>query len=50
LDVDLDLAHAVLHGALAAPSAARAAAYGVLLREPLNPAMPAEPHATTFPV
>src|SRR6478752_2100407 len=33
----------------AAPSAASAAAYGVLLREPLNPAMPAEPHEMTFP-
>src|SRR5687768_18239223 len=34
----------------AAPSADRAAAYGVLLREPLKPATPAEPHEITAPV
>src|SRR5918996_2438902 len=33
----------------AAPSAERAAAYGVLLREPLKPATPAEPQLTTAP-
>src|SRR5256714_8792718 len=33
----------------AAPSADSAAAYGVLLREPLNPAIPAEPQLTTAP-
>src|SRR5262245_5463721 len=33
----------------AAPSADSAAAYGVLLREPLNPAVPAEPQLTTAP-
>src|ERR687889_2161984 len=33
----------------AATSADRAAAYGVLLREPLNPATPAEPQLTTAP-
>src|SRR4051794_2788772 len=35
---------------LAAPSADRAAAYGVLLREPLKPATPAEPQLRTAPV
>src|SRR4029079_8865430 len=35
---------------LAAPSAERAAAYGVLLREPLNPATPAEPQLITAPL
>src|SRR5690349_5647427 len=34
----------------AATSAERAAAYGVLLREPLKPATPAEPQLTTAPV
>src|SRR5918997_3820355 len=34
----------------AAPSAESAAAYGVLLREPLNPATPAEPQLITAPV
>src|SRR4029079_10981475 len=34
---------------LAAPSADRAAAYGVLWREPLKPATPAEPQLTTAP-
>src|SRR3954470_947388 len=34
----------------AAPSAERAAAYGVLLREPLKPATPAEPQLMTAPV
>src|SRR6266550_7367730 len=34
---------------LAAPSADRAAAYGVLLREPLKPATPAEPQLITEP-
>src|ERR671923_2639621 len=33
----------------AAPSADRAAAYGVLLREPLKPAVPAEPQLITEP-
>src|SRR3954471_21162142 len=33
----------------AAPSADCAAAYGVLLREPLKPATPPEPHETTPP-
>jgi hypothetical protein len=33
----------------AALSAARAAAYGVLLREPLKPAAPDEPHVSTLP-
>src|SRR4051812_31917138 len=33
----------------AAPSADSAAAYGVLLREPLKPATPAEPQLTTPP-
>src|SRR3982750_2225634 len=33
----------------AAPSADSAAAYGVLLREPLKPATPAEPQLTTAP-
>src|SRR4029077_12664017 len=33
----------------AATSAESAAAYGVLLREPLNPATPAEPQLTTAP-
>src|SRR5919106_4166939 len=33
----------------AAPSADRAAAYGVLLREPLKPATPAEPQLITAP-
>src|SRR5687768_3009201 len=33
----------------AATSADSAAAYGVLLREPLNPATPAEPQLTTAP-
>src|SRR5215216_4706845 len=33
----------------AAPSAESAAAYGVLLREPLKPATPAEPQLTTAP-
>src|ERR671912_1265072 len=35
---------------LAAPSADSAAAYGVLMREPLNPATPAEPQLTTAPL
>src|SRR4029450_11291335 len=35
---------------LAAPSADKAAAYGVLLREPLNPATPAEPQLMTAPL
>src|SRR4029079_4055010 len=35
---------------LAAPSAESAAAYGVLLREPLNPATPAEPQLITAPL
>ena len=35
---------------LAAPSADSAAAYGVLLREPLNPAVPAEPQLMTAPL
>src|SRR6187455_3714444 len=35
---------------LAAPSAESAAAYGVLLREPLKPATPAEPQLTTAPL
>src|SRR4029079_17886645 len=35
---------------LAAPSADRAAAYGVLLREPLKPAVPAEPQLMTAPL
>src|SRR5512143_3496997 len=35
---------------LAAPSADSAAAYGVLLREPLNPATPAEPQLMTAPL
>src|SRR6476661_2399646 len=35
--------------ALSACSAARRAANGVLLREPLKPAEPALPHATVFP-
>src|SRR5262249_25583748 len=35
---------------LAAPSADRAAAYGVLLREPLKPATPAEPQLMTAPL
>src|SRR5215831_7226097 len=34
----------------AAPSAESAAAYGVLLREPLNPATPAEPQLMTAPL
>src|SRR4026208_2234123 len=34
----------------AAPSADRAAAYGVLLREPLKPATPAEPQLMTAPL
>jgi hypothetical protein len=34
---------------LAASSAASCAANGVDLREPLNPHVPAEDHATTFP-
>src|SRR5436305_639516 len=34
----------------AAPSAESAAAYGVLLREPLKPATPAEPQLITAPV
>src|SRR5829696_1980731 len=34
---------------LAATSAESAAAYGVLLREPLKPATPAEPQLTTAP-
>src|SRR6476619_1769690 len=34
----------------AAPSAESAAAYGVLLREPLKPATPAEPQLMTAPV
>src|SRR5881392_195463 len=34
----------------AAPSAESAAAYGVLLREPLKPATPADPQLTTAPV
>src|SRR5919107_5203981 len=34
----------------AAPSAESAAAYGVLFREPLNPATPAEPQLTTAPL
>src|SRR5438445_13374827 len=33
----------------AAVSAATCAAYGVLLREPFQPAAPAEDHAITFP-
>src|ERR1700716_3347392 len=33
----------------AAESAARPAAYGVLLREPLKPAAPEEPQVSTFP-
>src|SRR5207253_1802816 len=33
----------------AAESAARPAAYGVLLREPLKPAAPDEPHVSTLP-
>src|SRR5579859_4325349 len=33
----------------AAPSAERAAAYGVLFREPLKPATPADPQLTTAP-
>src|SRR6185295_12275859 len=35
---------------LAAPSAESAAAYGVLLREPLKPATPAEPQLMTAPL
>src|SRR4029078_12522954 len=35
---------------LAAPSADSAAAYGVLLREPLEPATPAEPQLMTAPL
>src|SRR5687767_13297779 len=35
---------------LAAPSAERAAAYGVLLRDPLKPATPAEPQLMTAPL
>src|SRR4029450_1958529 len=35
---------------LAAPSAESAAAYGVLLREPLKPAPPAEPQLITAPL
>src|ERR671918_2717556 len=34
----------------AAPSADSAAAYGVLLREPLKPATPAEPQLSTAPL
>src|SRR5918911_4722983 len=33
----------------AALSAARPAAYGVLLRDPLKPAAPEEPHVSTLP-
>jgi hypothetical protein len=34
----------------AAPSAVTPAAYGVLLRDPLNPEAPAEPQEIGFPV
>ncbi len=49
LDPHLDLAHALAHGRVAACSAARCAAKGVLLRVPLKPTLPAEPHEIVSP-
>jgi hypothetical protein len=50
LDVDLDLAHAVLHRPARGAVGGEGGAYGVLLREPLNPATPAEPQLITAPL